>query len=184
MAAEAVMELQTIRSRILSPFDPGTLSVTTVHAGLRTNIIPDIATLGGTIRLFDDKVVAQVEQRMRDIVESIAHGLGGSAEITFTDHLPPVMNDPALVERLLPALESVAGRGNVRMSPAAMAADDFAYFTQVVPGFFFFLGTQNPGTTSGMNHATNFQADDSAILFGMRAMAEVLLEYLRTAPAK
>lgn len=62
-----------------------------------------------------------------------------------------------------------------------MAADDFAYFSQIVPSFFFFIGTQKPGTTSGINHAPNFQADDSAIPIGMRAMTEVVLDYLRTA---
>jgi amidohydrolase len=71
MAAEAVMELQTIRSRTMSPFDPGALSVTMLHTGVRTNIIPDTATLGGTIRVFDDKVVERAEQRIREIVESI-----------------------------------------------------------------------------------------------------------------
>jgi amidohydrolase len=182
MAAEAVMELQTIRSRSLSPFDPGAISVTMVHTGVRTNIIPEMATLGGTIRVFDEKVVAQVQQRMREIVESIAQGAGGAAQVEFVDHLPPVISDPALVKRMLPALEHVVGPDNVALWPAAMAADDFAYFSQVVPGFFFLLGTQKPGTISGINHAPNFQADDSAIPIGMRAMTEVLLDYLRTAP--
>jgi amidohydrolase len=137
MAAEAVMELQTIRSRNLSPFDTGALSVTMLHAGVRTSIIPDTATLAGTIRVFDDKVVGRVEQRIREIVESIARGSGGSAQVEFPDHLPAVINDPALVKRLLPALERVAGTGNVTMWPAVMAADDFAYFAQAAPDFSF-----------------------------------------------
>jgi amidohydrolase len=184
MAAEAVMELQTIRSRSLSPFDPGALSVTMVHTGVRTNIIPNTAALGGTIRVFDDKVMEQVEQRTREIAESIARGAGGAVRVDFPDHLPAVVSDPALVKRMLPALERVGGPGNVMLWPAVMAVDDFAYFTQHVPGFFFFLGTQKLGTTSGGNHAANFQADDSAIPIGMRAMTEVLLEYLRTTPGK
>lgn len=182
MAAEAVMELQTIRSRSLSPFDQGALSVTLLHAGVRTNIIPETATLGGTIRVCNEKVMEQVEQRMRAIVEGVARGAGGSAEVEFLDHLPPVISEPTLVKLMLPALERVVGRGNVTLWQTAMAADDFAYFSQVVPGFFFFLGTQKPGTTSGVNHAPNFQADDSAIPIGMRAMTSVLLEYLRTTP--
>ena len=117
---------------------------------------------------------------MREIVESIARGAGGSAQVEFVDHLPPVISDPALVKRMLPALERVVGHGNVTLWPPPMAADDFAYFSQVVPGFFFFLGTQKPGTISGINHAPNFQADDSAIPIGMLAMAEVLLDYLHT----
>ena len=119
-------------------------------------------------------------KRTREIVESIARGAGGSAQVEFPDHFPAVISDPAVVKRMLPALERVAGPGNVKLGPAAMAAADFAYFAQAIPGFFFFLGTQKPGTTSGINHAANFQADDSAIPLGMRAMTEVLLEYLRT----
>jgi amidohydrolase len=181
IAAEAVMELQTIRSRILSPYDQGALSVTMVRAGVRTNIIPDTATLEGTIRVFDDKVMEQVERRTREIVESIAHGAGGSAEVEFRDRLPAVMSAPVLVDRMLPALDQIAGPGNVKAWPPVMAADDFAYFTRMAPGFFFFIGTQKPGGTSGINHAANFQAEDSAIPIGMHAMTEVLLEYLGTA---
>jgi amidohydrolase len=181
MAAEAVMELQTIRSRSMSPYDPGALSVTMIHTGVRPQIIPDTATLGGTIRVFDEKVVQQTEQRVREIVDGIARGAGGSAQVEFVDHLPPVMNDLTLAKRMAPVLERVAGSKNVAAWPPVMGADDFAYFAQVVPGFFFYIGTQKPGTTSGINHAPNFQADDSAIAIGTRAMTEVLLEYLRKA---
>jgi amidohydrolase len=183
MAAEAVMQLQTIRSRSLSPYTPAVLSVTMVHAGVRNNIIPDTATLGGTIRVFSDAAVEQTERRMSDIVNAVAQGAGGSAEIEFYGKVPVLMSDPALVKRMLPALERVAGRANVQPSPPIMAADDFAFFAQRAPAFFFMLGTQKPGTTSGINHAPNFLADDSSIPLGIRAMSEVLLEYLRTTPA-
>lgn len=180
MAAEAVMELQTIRTRNLAPIDPAVLSVTMLHTGVRTNIIPDQATLGGTIRTFDDKVDEKIERRIGEIVESIARGAGGSAEVRFYDRVPVLMSDPALVKRMLPAVERAAGRSNVTLSPPVMAADDFSLFSQVVPGFLFFLGTQKPGTTSGINHAANFLADDSSIPVGMRAMTQVLVEYLQT----
>jgi len=163
----------------MSPYDPGALSVTMIHTGVRPQIIPDTATLGGTIRVFDEKVVQQTEQRVREIVDGVARGAGGSAEVEFVDHLPPVMNDLTLTKRMSPVLERVAGSKNVAAWPPVMGADDFAYFAQVAPGFFFYIGTQKPGTTSGINHAPNFQADDSAIPIGTRAMTEVLREYLR-----
>jgi amidohydrolase len=180
MAAEAVMELQTIRARNLAPGDPAVLSVTMLHTGVRTNIIPDQATLGGTIRTFDDKVEARIEARLGEIVESIARGAGGSAEVRFYDRVPVSVSDPALVKRMLPAIERAVGKSNVTLSPPVMAADDFAYFGQTAPAFFFMLGTQKPGTTSGINHATSFLADDSSIAVGMRAMTQVLVEYLQT----
>jgi amidohydrolase len=182
MAAEAVMQLQTIRSRNLSPYDPAVLSVTMVHTGVRANIIPDLAKLDGTIRVFDDAVEKTIERRVREIVESIARGSGGSAEVEFDRHVPVLMSDPALVKRMLPAVERAVGAANASLSPPAMAADDFAYFAQVAPAFFFALGTQKPGMKSGINHATNFVADDSSIPVGIRAMTEVLLEYLSTTP--
>jgi len=182
MAAEAVMELQTIRSRNLAPGDSAVLSVTMLHTGVRTNIIPDRAKLEGTIRAFDDQLTAQVERRLKEIVDSIARGAGGSVEVQFHDHVPVTISDPALVKRMLPAVERAAGAANVKQSPPVMAADDFAYFAQTAPAFFFMLGTQKPGTRSGINHAPNFQADDSSIPLGMRAMTQVVLECLQTTP--
>jgi metal-dependent amidase/aminoacylase/carboxypeptidase family protein len=70
------------------------------------------------------------------------------------------MSDPAFVKRMLPTVERAFGAVKASPSPPAMAADDFAYFAQVAPAFFFALGTQKPGMTSGINHATNFVADD------------------------
>jgi amidohydrolase len=182
MAAEAVTALQTIRSRNLSPYDPAVLSVTMIHAGVRENIIPDTATLGGTIRVFDDKVVVQIKHRIQEIVQGIAQGAGGSAEVEFFGEVPVLISNPALVKRMVPTLERVAGAANVQQFPPIMAADDFAYFAQLAPAFFFMFGTQKPGTVSGVNHAPNFLADDSSIPLGMRAMVEVILDYLRSAP--
>jgi len=180
MAAEAVMELQTIRTRNLAPSDTAVLSVSTIHSGVRVNITPDLATLSGTIRTFDDEVDAKIERRMGEIVQSIAQGNGGSAETKFYNRCPVLVNNPALTKRSLPALERAAGAANVTLAPPVMAADDFAEFGRVAPEFFFTLGTQKPGTVSGINHAKNFVADDSSIPLGMRAMTYVLVDYLQT----
>jgi amidohydrolase len=180
MAAEAVMELQAIRARNLAPGDPAVLSVTMLHTGVRTNIIPEQATLGGTIRALDDKVEAKIERRMGEIVDSIARGADGSAELRFYDRLPVLTSDPHLVKRMLPALQRAVGQSNATLSPPVMAGDDFAFFGQAAPAFFFMLGTQKPGTVSGINHTAGFLADDSSILVGMRAMTQVVLEFLQT----
>jgi amidohydrolase len=180
MAAEAVLELQTIRTRNIAPSDVAVLSVSTIHSGVRVNITPDLATLSGTIRTFDDEVDAKIERRMGEIVQSIAQGNGGSEEIKFYDRVPVLFNDPALTKQSLPALERAAGAANVTLAAPVMAADDFAEFRKVAPGFFFSFGTQKPGTISGINHARNFVADDASIPLGMRAMTYVLVDYLQT----
>jgi amidohydrolase len=184
MASEAVMELQTIRSRNISPYAPAVLSITMIHAGVRNNIIPENASLAGTIRVFDDKVEEQIETRMKEIVDSIARGAGGSAQLDFLHYSPVLINDPALVKRMLPAVERAVGADNVHESPPVMASDDFAYFGREVPAFFFMMGSKKPGTISGINHAPNFRADDSAIPIAIRTMTDVLLEYLQTTPAR
>jgi len=81
-------------------------------------------------------------------------------------------------------LERAVGASNVTQAQPVMAADDFAYFAQQAPGFFFMIGTQKPGTVSGINHAPNFIADDSSIPLGMRAMTEVLVDYLQSTPSR
>jgi len=175
-----VMELQAIRTRNIAPSDVAVLSVSTIHSGVRVNITPDLATLSGTIRTFDDEVDAKIERRMGEVVQSIAQGNGGSSEIRFYDRCPALINNPALTKRSLPALERAAGASNVTLSAPVMAADDFAEFGKVAPGFFFGFGTQKPGTISGINHARNFVADDSSIPLGMRTMTYVLVDYLQT----
>jgi amidohydrolase len=179
MAAEAVMELQMIRSRNVAPNDAAVLSVSTIHSGVRVNITPDLATLSGTIPTIDDKVDAKIERRMGEIIQSIAQGNGGSVEIKFYDRVPVLFSDPALTKQSLPALERAPGASNVTLTPPITAADDFAEFGKVAPEFFFSFGTQKPGTLSGINHAKNFVADDSSIPLGMRAMTYVLVDYLQ-----
>jgi metal-dependent amidase/aminoacylase/carboxypeptidase family protein len=139
--------------------------------------------LHSEVRTFDDNVEDQIERRIGEIVESIARAAGGSAQVRFYDRVPVSISDPALVKRMLPALERAVGPSNVTLTPAVMAADDLAYFAQEAPAFFFMLGTQKPGTASGINHAPSFLADDSSILVGMRAMTQVVLEYLQTTAA-
>jgi amidohydrolase len=88
------------------------------------------------------------------------------------------INDVALTEQVVPSLERALGPDNVvRLEPATVA-EDFAYFANEIPGFYYRLGTLKPGTTSGNHHTPTFQADDAAIPVGMRAMAYLLWDYL------
>ena len=89
-----------------------------------------------------------------------------------------VDNDVALAEQMIPTLERVVGTENTLLIPPTMGGEDFAYFALEVPGFFFRLGTVAPGTVSGGHHTEDFRADDASIPVGMRAMANLLLEYL------
>jgi amidohydrolase len=90
-----------------------------------------------------------------------------------------VINDPALAQRVRPSLEKAVGKENVIDSPPTMGGEDFSYFSNLIPGFYFRLGVVKPGTASGGLHTPDFRADDTAIPVGVKAMAQVVLDYLR-----
>lgn len=181
MAAQAVLALQTIRSRNLSPLEPSVITVAQIHGGVRDNIIPEDVRLEGTVRLFSPQARDEVERRMRQVLEGVAQAAGGASKLEYRRGYPPLVNDIALVERTVPTMERALGKDNVLRVQPIMAAEDFAYFAREVPAFFFSLGTVKPGTTSGNNHTPTFMADDGAIPIGIRVMVNVVLDHLRRA---
>jgi amidohydrolase len=179
IAAQAVMAFQTIRSRNLPPLQPSVISVGIVRSGERFNIIPADAYLEGTVRTYDENVRDTIERRMHEILAGITEAGGGSYELEYLRGAPPTINDPTLAARMAPTLSRVLGDPNVHELDPIMAAEDFAYFANLIPGFYFSLGTTKPGTTSGWNHTPNFMADDSSLPVGMRVMSSLLLDYLK-----
>ncbi len=179
MASQAIMGLQTIRSRNLPPLQPSVISVGIVRGGTRFNIIPDEVQLEGTVRAYDSQVRDDVERRMGEILAGITQAGGGSFELDYERGAPATINDPELAGRMLPTLQRVLGPGRLHQLDPIMAAEDFAYFANEVPGFYLSLGTTKPGTTSGGNHTPNFMADDSSVPVGIRVMANLVLDYLR-----
>ncbi len=177
MGAQAVLALQTIRARTLSPYEPSVVSVTTFHGGVRENISPDSVVLEGTVRLFDEGTRDLVERRFHEILDGIARMAGGTYTLDYVRKNPVNINDEALLARLLPSIEAAVGAGNVERKLPWMAAEDFGWFAREVPALFLHLGTVAPGTTSGNHHTPTFRADDGAIPVGMRLMCRLLTDY-------
>ena len=182
MAAQAITALQTIRARNLNPLEPSVVTVGIVRGGTRFNIIPDQVLLEGTVRTYAPEVRDAVERRMGEILDGVTKAGGGSYELVYDRGTPATLNDVALTERMLPTLTRVVGDDNVVLVPPTMGGEDFAYFANEVPSFFYRLGTVKPGTTSGGHHTPDFMADDAAVPVGMRVMSTLLLDFLR-APA-
>jgi amidohydrolase len=178
MASEAVLALQTIRARTLSPFTPSVVTVGIIRGGERGNIIPAEVQLSGTIRYYDEAVRDTIARRMREIFAGVTGAHGGRFELDVERGLPVTINNRELTARVVPTLERVLGARNVRLIEPWSASEDFSYFANEVPGFFFNLGTQAPGTTSGGHHTPTFRADDAAIPVGIRAMTALVLDYL------
>ena len=178
MAAQTITALQTIRSRNLSPLAPSVVTVGIVRGGTRFNIIPGEVHLEGTVRTYDADVQDTVERRMREIVDGVARAAGGSFEIEYDRITPVVVNDLDLTAWAVQALGETLGPERVSRADPWMAGEDFARFANEVPGFFYFLGTQKPGTTSGGHHSPTFRADDAALPVGVRAMVHLVWRYL------
>jgi amidohydrolase len=178
MASQAVTAFQTIRSRNLSPLEPSVLSVGIFRSGERFNIIPAEVYMEGTVRAYNPDVRDAIERRMGEILAGITQAGGGTYEFTYSRGAPPTINDADLAERAAVTMSRVLGSENVHVMEPLMAAEDFAYFANIVPGFYINLGTTKPGTSSGWNHTPNFMADDGSVPVGMRVMSNLLLEYL------
>jgi amidohydrolase len=183
-AAEIVMSLQTIRSRVLSPLEDMVITVGIFRAGDRHNIIPETVELGGTIRTFRNEVLETIEGRMRDIFDGITRAAHATFKLEFDRSHPMTVNDHDLTAQLVPTLERIAGKENVRLVPAQTGAEDFSYFSNLVPGFYFALGAVPPGKTSGGHHTATFYADDGTVPIGIRMLSTLAVDYLNSAPAK
>ena len=181
IASEVVLALQAIRSRHLDPRTPSVLTVAMIHGGTRHNIIPAEVELAGTIRTFEKSVQDTVETRMREIFAGMTKASRAEFTIEFNRSHPVTVNDSLLTARLGPALERLLGHRNVRERPPITGAEDFSYFANRVPGFYFFLGAVPPGRKSGGHHTPTFYADDRAIRIGIRAMTGLVLEFLSSA---
>ncbi len=179
MAAQVVNALQTIRSRNLDPLEPSVITVGLIRGGTRFNIIPGEVHLEGTVRTYNQEIQDQIERRMREILDGITAAAGGSYQLTYDRVTPATVNDLGLTERMVPALAKAIGAENVEVLRPATVAEDFSYFANEIPGLYYRLGTLKPGTTSGNHHTPDFQADDSAIPVGIKAMAYLVWDYLQ-----
>jgi amidohydrolase len=180
-AAEIVLALQTIRSRVLPPLIGSVLTVGIIRGGDRNNIIPGEVELEGTIRTFDTTVQNVVEQRMRDIFSGITSAAHATFDLEFDRSHPVTVNNPRLTEQLVPTLERLVGKAHLRQAPPETGAEDFSYFSNLVPGFYYELGVVPAGKTSGGHHTPTFYAADEAVPLGMRFMSTLVMDYLAAA---
>jgi amidohydrolase len=180
VGAQIVTALQTIVSRNVDITKlPAVVSVGQFQSGVRNNIIPDSARLVGTIRTFDDEVQADIHARVARIAEGVAAGAGATVDVKITKGPPVTSNNVALTKRMLPTLERVAP-GKVTESELITGAEDFTFFSRQAPGLFFFLGITPPGQVgrAPANHSPLFYVEESALPTGVRALANLVADYL------
>ncbi|HWP04014.1 MAG TPA: amidohydrolase [Gemmatimonadaceae bacterium] len=181
-ASQIVLGLQTLVSRQTDlTLTPAVVTVGSFRGGVRTNIVPDSVELSGTIRTFDERVRAALHEKLERTVQSIAAASGARATVRIQKMVPVTYNDPSLTERMLPTLRRVLGPQSVTLAQQTTTAEDFAWYQQKVPGMFFFLGITPKGqdpSQAAPNHSPRFYADEGAIVPGIRAMANLAVDFL------
>ena len=182
VAAQIMTALQTIPSRQMDiTKSPSVVTIGTVHGGVRGNIIPDQVEMNGTIRTFDPEMREDFLKRIKRTAEQIAESAGAKAEVTIKSYSPVTYNDPELTEQMLPTLKWAAGDDKVAEMTPIMVAEDFSFYQERIPGFFFILGVNKEGVEpweAASNHSPFFYANEDALIVGVRAMVGMAWDYL------
>jgi len=180
IASHIVVALQQIVSRHIDPTIPAVLTFGKINStGGSTNVIPNEVKLVGTFRTMDEKWRFAAHERMKQLANSIAEGMGGRCDFYIEVGYPVLLNDEALTARSRQAAEEFLGAENVVDLPIRLTAEDFSYYSQQMPACFYRLGTGNPakGITSPV-HTTTFDIDEQALEVGMGLMAWLGLKEL------
>ncbi|MEO5511432.1 MAG: amidohydrolase [Longimicrobiales bacterium] len=187
IGSQIVLGLQTIVSRQVDlATAAAVVTVGMFQGGVRNNIIPDSVVLVGTIRALDQSMREDVHARVKRTAEGIAASAGATVAVTITDGTPVTVNNAALTQWAAPVLERVIGKGRAYVGPANMVSEDFSYFANTVPGFYFLLGATPRDTdmkSAASNHSPLFFVDESALPVGVRALAELATSFLASGPA-
>ncbi len=181
-SAQIINALQTIISRQTElTKEAAVISVGMIRAGVRNNIIPESAEMIGTIRSLDEEMQKILHEKIRHTVTKIAESMDATAEVEIVKMAPITYNDPALTAKMLPSLENAAGKANVMLMDAMTGAEDFAFYAQKVPSFFFFLGGMPIGKSpleAAPHHTPKFYIDESGMTLGLQAFCHLVVDYM------
>jgi amidohydrolase len=182
ISAQIINGLQTIVSRQTElTKEAAVISVGRINAGIRENIIPEELVMAGTIRTLDNDMRTKIHEKIKLTATKIAESGGATAEVSIVNKTPVTYNDPELTEKMVGSLQKAAGKENVMRINAVTGAEDFAFFQQKVPGFFFFVGAmmanQDPNIVPS-HHTPDFMIDELGMRTGLRAMLNVTLDYM------
>ena len=159
---------------------PVVITVGAIHSGVRFNIIPEQAEMIGTIRNLDSSIRKSVLASVKNIAESIAAMHGATADVTIDNKTLVTYNEPSLVDKMIPSLRKAAGAGNVKQMNWVTGAEDFSFFQDKIPGFFFYLGGMTPSkdpATAAPHHTPDFYIDDSRLDLGVKTFCQMIFDY-------
>ncbi|MDX9972385.1 MAG: M20 family metallopeptidase [FCB group bacterium] len=182
VAAHIVTALQSIVSREIDPWHAAVVTIATINAGHASNIIPDTAQMTGTYRSFRPEIHEKLRDSIRRITENVATAFRATATIRFggEEAYPALYNDERMTQFARETItEALGPDALIELPYPIMAAEDFSYYLQAVPGSFMFLGTNpNPDTQAPSLHSPRFDFGDATIPHGVKLMSSLALRFL------
>lgn len=172
IASHLIISLQQVISRNRNPFDPSVLSITSINGGTTTNVIPDEVKMMGTFRSMNEEWRKKAHELIERTTKDLVHSMGGEVELQIDKGYPVVYNNEPLNNKAKMLAEVFVGKENVEETEMRMGAEDFGYYSQLIPGCFYRLGAGNKkkNITAGV-HTPHFNVDENAIAIGVGMMA-------------
>lgn len=161
---------------------PVVITVGAIHSGVRFNIIPEEAEMLGTIRNLDKDIRKKILEEVQSVAQNIASTFHATAEVTLENKTLVTYNTPELVKKMIPSLEKAAGKDHVREMNWVTGAEDFSFFGEKVPSFFFYFGGMPVGQdpkTAPPHHTPDFKIDDSKLDVGVKAFCQIIFDYAK-----
>jgi amidohydrolase len=181
VAAEIISTLQTIVSRNTNPLESTVVSVGKISGGHNFNVIADKVTLQGTVRAYTETNRQMVKKRLQDILNGFEQVHGAEIDLHYDDKYPPTVNAPLPTEKVFEAAREIVG-SKAGTPYLSMGGEDFSYYTQQVPGCFFFVGSapQDQDVGSVPHHCSHFDFEEQAMLVGSSILIQLIENLLIT----
>jgi amidohydrolase len=174
LAAQAITLVQAVLSQGKDARSPAVLTFGTISGGSRFNILADRVTLEGTLRYHDPQVRADLLDRVHRLLEGLTAGSDGRYRLESQSLYPILFNDPEFTQQALQLLQPIFGPKALITVRPVLGSEDFAFYAQKIPGFYFFLGTHGPGAKPQTLHSPDFDPDETALTIGVTAAAAIL----------
>lgn len=176
-AANIVNALQSITSRNVSPLDTAVVSVTQIHGGTAFNVIPQEVILEGTIRTFDGGVRQKILERFEQIARSVGEAMGCQVEIEFKRITPPLVNNASMTAKVQETARRVLPDSDFDSAYQTMTAEDMGFMQEIIPGCYFFIGSNNKARQLDYgHHHPKFDFDEEALIRGSALMAAAAMD--------
>lgn len=181
VSAHLITALQTIVSRNTNPLESTVVSIGMINGGYSFNIIADEVVLKGTARSYTEENRQLIKTRMQEIIDGIGQSFRAVIDFDYRDGYPPTVNDKEVYKKLLASAKKIVGEG-AGAPYLSMGGEDFSYYTQKIPGCFFFVGSapENQPFRSVPHHCSHFDIDERALMVGSSIFVQLIEDQLMT----